>query len=154
MRCRLSEKDGVGEIESLGETYPSEMTNVDMISISPSGKFTALLKSEDDSTIDNKSGKKQYLEVWQEDCLLHCELLSGSKSHGLVFHDGRRTTIVHSLSFASFELFFSSISATFGALEWSPAEDRLLFIAERYRTKAISYFEKSNALQNLPSDQI
>lgn len=28
MRCRLSEKDGVGEIESLGETYPSEMTNV------------------------------------------------------------------------------------------------------------------------------
>jgi hypothetical protein len=131
MRCRLSEKDGVGEIESLGETYPSEMTNVDMISISPSGKFTALLKSEDDSTIDNKSGKKQYLEVWQEDCLLHCELLSGSKSHGLVFHD-----------------------ATFGALEWSPAEDRLLFIAERYRTKAISYFEKSNALQNLPSDQI
>ncbi|XP_062522381.1 acylamino-acid-releasing enzyme-like isoform X2 [Corticium candelabrum] len=32
----------------------------------------------------------------------------------------------------------------FGSLEWSSSEDRILFIAERYRPKAASYFDKND----------
>ena len=42
----------------------------------------------------------------------------------------------------NFALF--AVTATFGVLEWSPTEDRLLFIAERHRPKAISYFDKGS----------
>jgi hypothetical protein len=84
------------------------------MSISPSGKYIAILRNEKDC-----NEKKQYLEIWDCDCLLHCVKLSGSKKHGIVFDD-----------------------ATFGVLEWSPNEDHLLFIAERHRPKAVSYFDK------------
>ncbi|XP_052782185.1 acylamino-acid-releasing enzyme-like [Mya arenaria] len=97
------------------ESSPEELSNEIWNKESPSGKYRAVMRK----VTDKKKEDKYFLEVWNQSCkTLNVDLLASEK-HGKVYDkDG-----------------------SFGCLEWSRKEDKILYIAEK-KYKSVSYFAK------------
>uniref|UniRef100_A0AAR2JW53 Acylamino-acid-releasing enzyme n=1 Tax=Pygocentrus nattereri TaxID=42514 RepID=A0AAR2JW53_PYGNA len=82
---------------------------------SPSGDMKAVVRA---CTI--KGEEKQFLEIWHKNSKIKSLNLTALKKHGKVYEDDQ-----------------------FGCLVWSHSETHLLYVAEKKRPKAESYFEPS-----------
>uniref|UniRef100_A0A8B9RJ29 acylaminoacyl-peptidase n=1 Tax=Astyanax mexicanus TaxID=7994 RepID=A0A8B9RJ29_ASTMX len=80
---------------------------------SPSGDMKAVVRA---CTI--KGEEKQFLEIWHKNSKIKSLNLTALKKHGKVYEDDQ-----------------------FGCLVWSHSETHLLYVAEKKRPKAESYFE-------------
>ncbi|KAK2158576.1 hypothetical protein LSH36_167g05049 [Paralvinella palmiformis] len=106
---------------SIQSTQPEEISKVEWSVQSPSGQYRAVVR-----LVSPKVGEpKQYLEVWDDNRRLHNISVDGLDKHGKIYDDD-----------------------TFGCLEWSASEDRLLYIAEKKKAKAKSYFEQKGVSED------
>uniref|UniRef100_A0A8B9L589 acylaminoacyl-peptidase n=1 Tax=Astyanax mexicanus TaxID=7994 RepID=A0A8B9L589_ASTMX len=83
---------------------------------SPSGDMKAVVRA---CTI--KGEEKQFLEIWHKNSKIKSLNLTALKKHGKVYEDDQ-----------------------FGCLVWSHSETHLLYVAEKKRPKAESYFESGS----------
>nr|XP_043894480.1 acylamino-acid-releasing enzyme isoform X1 [Solea senegalensis] len=84
---------------------------------SPSGEMKAVVR---ECTV--KGEEKQFLEVWSKNIKMKSINLTALKKHGKVYEDDQ-----------------------FGCLVWSHSETHLLYVAERKRPKAESFFQTVSA---------
>uniref|UniRef100_A0A8D3BMW0 Acylamino-acid-releasing enzyme n=1 Tax=Scophthalmus maximus TaxID=52904 RepID=A0A8D3BMW0_SCOMX len=93
---------------------------------SPSGDMKAVVRE-----CSVKGEDKQFLEVsiWSKNIKMKSIDLTALKKHGKVYEDG---------------------VSTFGCLVWSHSETHLLYVAERKRPKAESFFQVSKEVMVLP----
>ena len=98
------------------QPFATELRDVGMLSPSPSGRYLALVRSR-----DGKGGQKeQSIEVWEGPALLST-VSAPEDVHGVIY----------------------STADAFGCLEWSPNEDKLLYVAESpRRPKGTSFWAK------------
>ncbi|XP_052284418.1 acylamino-acid-releasing enzyme-like [Dreissena polymorpha] len=110
------------------ETPPEETNNEIWNKPSPSGKLRAVMRK----VVDNKKDDKFYLEIWNDSVKLqNVDLLSYEK-HGRVYDkDG-----------------------SFGCLEWSAGEDKILYVAEKKYKKSLSFFEKKQKDTEKPEEAV
>ncbi|XP_062441424.1 acylamino-acid-releasing enzyme [Rhea pennata] len=80
---------------------------------SPSGTLKAVLRK-----VQSKDKEKQFLEVWDQNRKVKSINLTALEKHGSVYDDGQ-----------------------FGCLSWSHSETHLLYVAEKKRPKAESFFQ-------------
>ncbi|NWR61380.1 ACPH enzyme, partial [Bucorvus abyssinicus] len=80
---------------------------------SPSGALKAVLRK-----VSGKEKEKQFLEVWDQNCKVKSIDLTALDRHGSVYDDDQ-----------------------FGCLAWSHSETHLLYVAEKKRPKAESFFQ-------------
>ncbi|CAH2980507.1 unnamed protein product [Chilo suppressalis] len=92
-----------------------DISNELLSSISPQETFKAVIREEKDS----KDAKKQYLEVWKKNNLVHSIDLTALDIHGDVYAD-----------------------AEFGSLHWSRDESSIVYVAERKLPKFESYVKR------------
>ncbi|XP_028174250.1 acylamino-acid-releasing enzyme-like isoform X1 [Ostrinia furnacalis] len=83
-------------------------------SVSPRETFKAVIREEKDKDV-----KKQYLEVWRKNRLLHSINLTALDLHGDVYADPE-----------------------FGGLDWSPDESAVLYVAEKKLPKPEPYIKR------------
>ncbi|KAL0892730.1 hypothetical protein ABMA27_014445 [Loxostege sticticalis] len=83
--------------------------------VSPQETFKAVIREEKDS----KDAKKQYLEVWRKNQLIHSIDLTALDIHGDVYADSE-----------------------FGGLDWSPDESAVVYVAEKKLTKSEPYIKR------------
>ncbi|KAK7884227.1 hypothetical protein WMY93_027350 [Mugilogobius chulae] len=81
---------------------------------SPSGEMKAVVRE-----CTNKGEDKQYLEIWSKNIKIKSINLTALKKHGKVYEDEQ-----------------------FGCLVWSHSETHLLYVAEKKRPKAESFFQQ------------
>ncbi|XP_058498460.1 acylamino-acid-releasing enzyme isoform X2 [Solea solea] len=84
---------------------------------SPSGEMKAVVR---ECTV--KGEEKQFLEIWSKNIKMRSINLTALKKHGKVYEDDQ-----------------------FGCLVWSHSETHLLYVAERKRPKAESFFQTVSA---------
>ncbi|RVE45933.1 hypothetical protein evm_009406 [Chilo suppressalis] len=92
-----------------------DISNELLSSISPQETFKAVIREEKDS----KDAKKQYLEVWKKNNVVHSIDLTALDIHGDVYAD-----------------------AEFGSLHWSRDESSIVYVAERKLPKFESYVKR------------
>ncbi|XP_022101234.1 acylamino-acid-releasing enzyme-like isoform X1 [Acanthaster planci] len=114
------EENTLGRVINLGHT--AEIKAELLSSVSPTGTKRAVIRE-----VKNKKGEeKQYAEIWDASHKILNLDLTAQEKHGKVYED---------------ELF--------GSLAWSSSETHLVYIAEKKKPKAISYFEpKSQKTKN------
>ncbi|CAG9786385.1 unnamed protein product, partial [Diatraea saccharalis] len=92
-----------------------DISNELLSSISPQETFKAVIREEK----DGKDAKKQYLEVWKKNNLVHSIDLTALDIHGDVYADGE-----------------------FGSLDWSQDESSIVYVAEKKLPKVESYVKR------------
>ncbi|XP_061202925.1 acylamino-acid-releasing enzyme isoform X1 [Neopsephotus bourkii] len=107
--------DGASIVYSAPTGTCSEITGELLSQVSPSGALKAVLRKA-----SNKEKKeKQFLEVWDQNRKVKSIDLTTLDKHGSVYDDDE-----------------------FGCLAWSHSETHLLYVAEKKRPKAESFFER------------
>ncbi|KAK5645235.1 hypothetical protein RI129_006535 [Pyrocoelia pectoralis] len=108
------------------EIPPWDVTNENLVSLSPSEKYRAVIRSSDE-----KDGPKQFFEIWSDHRLLHTTDVSELDLHDEIYTE-----------------------ATLGALEWSPDETKVLYVAEKKEPKSEPFYKKktSNSDPNKDSE--
>jgi len=92
---------------------------------SPSGEMKAVVRD-----ISVKGEDKQFLEIWSKNLKMKSINLTALKKHGKVYED-----------------------AQFGCLVWSHSETHLLYVAERKRPKAESFFQTESPESSSTGDE-
>ncbi|XP_072932261.1 acylamino-acid-releasing enzyme-like [Epargyreus clarus] len=105
-----------------------DVSNELLSAVSPSEAFRAVIREDR----DGKDNKKQYMEVWSKNTLVHSVDLSALEVHGDVYTDSE-----------------------LGGLEWSSDETALVYVAEKKLKKSEPYIkrkaeEKNESEANLP----
>ncbi|KAM7437971.1 hypothetical protein ABFA07_012488 [Porites harrisoni] len=97
-------------------SFPTEVQNLQLSSMSPSGKLQAIVRK-----VPGKNGQeeKQFLEIWSSGNLFKSVDVQAFDKHGKICEDSQ-----------------------FGCLAWSSNEQFLLYVAEKKLPKAVSYFER------------
>ncbi|KAG8224058.1 hypothetical protein J437_LFUL001135 [Ladona fulva] len=113
-RVHLLDKDTLNLIQNLP---PVDVTNEICSRVSESEKWQAVFRDASADGSKTESSKKIFLEVWKHGQLWKNLDLSALNVHGEVYADG-----------------------TFGCIEWSPCERRVLYIAEKKRPKAAPFY--------------
>ncbi|XP_060787677.1 acylamino-acid-releasing enzyme isoform X2 [Neoarius graeffei] len=93
---------------------------------SPSGEMKAVLRE-----CSIKGEEKQFLEIWHKNSKIKSLNLTALKKHGKVYEDEQ-----------------------FGCLVWSHSETHLLYVAEKKRPKAESYFQSESESSLLGDDEV
>ena len=102
---------------SIVATQPQEISQTQFRVISPSGNYVAGIRK-----VDQKEGdEKQFVEIWNNNHRLHNISIEALDQHGKIYDD-----------------------SSFGCLQWSHDETRLVYVAERKKPKAKSYFEQTS----------
>jgi hypothetical protein len=106
--------DGVPDY--ITQPFATELRDVSMLSPSPSGRFVAIVRSR-----EGKAGQKeQSIEIWEGHILIST-ISAPEDVHGIIY----------------------GTTDAFGCLEWSPKEDRVLYVAETpRRPKGTSFWSK------------
>ncbi|XP_025107870.1 acylamino-acid-releasing enzyme-like isoform X1 [Pomacea canaliculata] len=94
---------------------PQEINNQVWNVASPSGKYRAILRKQK----DKKGDDKQYLEIWNAVQKVKTINVEGLEKHGKIISD----------------------DGHFGSFQWSRAEGHVLYVAEKKRPKASSFFD-------------
>ncbi|KAF4070681.1 hypothetical protein AMELA_G00288290 [Ameiurus melas] len=92
---------------------------------SPSGDMKAVVRE-----CSIKGEEKQFLEIWHKNSKIKSLNLTALKKHGKVYEDDQ-----------------------FGCLVWSHSETHLLYVAEKKRPKAESYFQSESSLADDVDDE-
>ncbi|KAK7862069.1 hypothetical protein R5R35_011489 [Gryllus longicercus] len=103
---------------------PTDSSNVLSFSVSPTEENSAVLRELPDNS--NSTKKQQFLEVWEKTHLLKNYDLGALDVHGDVYSD-----------------------AELGSFEWSPCEEKLLYVAEKKYPKSEPFYKpKSQEKKN------
>ncbi|KAL4719687.1 hypothetical protein ACJJTC_003008, partial [Scirpophaga incertulas] len=94
-----------------------DTSNELLSAISPQESYKAVIREEKES----KDSKKQYLEVWQKNNLIHSVNLTALDIHGDVYADGE-----------------------FGSLDWSHDESSIVYVAERKPPQSEPYIKRKS----------
>eukprot|EP00960_Hanusia_phi_P054693 762744-Hanusia_phi.AAC.2 len=94
-----------------GETFPTDLRDVSGMSVSPSGRFVAMIRTRDVEGV-----KEQSLEVWDKHSLI-LTVSSCGELHGTI-----------------------NVADSFACLCWNKEENMLLYAAEEKKAKASSYW--------------
>ncbi|XP_054634012.1 acylamino-acid-releasing enzyme isoform X1 [Dunckerocampus dactyliophorus] len=103
----------------------TEVQGVLLSQDAPSGEMKAVVRK---STI--KGEDNQFLEIWSKNIKVKSINLTSLKKHGKVYHD-----------------------ENFGCLVWSHSETHLLYVAEKKRLKAESFFQKESSVLSSTVDE-
>ncbi|KAM6387486.1 LOW QUALITY PROTEIN: acylamino-acid-releasing enzyme [Pluvialis apricaria] len=106
--------DGASVVYSGPAGTCSEIKNELLSRESPSGALKAVLRK----VPSKEKEEKQFLEVWDQNCKVKSIDLTALDKHGTVYDDDH-----------------------FGCLAWSHSETHLLYVAEKKRPKAESFFQ-------------
>ena len=104
------------DLVSTASPFTAEIKNEKLTSVSPSEDLVAKLLE-----IEIKSEKHYFLEIWKETCKLSSLDLTEEKKHGAVH-----------------------TNSTFGCLNWSHDNSKLLYIAEKKYPDIKSYFDRTD----------
>ncbi|KAB0795385.1 hypothetical protein PPYR_12463 [Photinus pyralis] len=102
------------ELRKYLDFSPCDVTSEKLVSISPSETYRAIVRASDE-----KDGAKQFFEIWSDERLLHTTDVSELELHDEIYTE-----------------------ATLGALEWSPDETKLIYIAEKKEPKSEPFYKK------------
>ena len=105
-----------GRLVSTISPFTAEIKNEKLTSVSPSGDLIAKLLE-----IEIKNEKHHFLEIWKGTCKLSSLDLTEEKKHGAVH-----------------------TNSTFGCLNWSHDNSKLVYIAEKKHPDVKSYFDKTD----------
>ncbi|XP_073229262.1 acylamino-acid-releasing enzyme-like isoform X2 [Porites lutea] len=107
-------------------SFPAEVQNLQLSSLSPSGKLQAIVRK-----VPGKSGQeeKQFLEIWSSGNLFKSVDVQAFDKHRKICEGSQ-----------------------FGCLAWSSNEQFLLYVAEKKLPKAVSYFERQKPSTGDSSD--
>lgn len=123
---KFSKNYVLNSISKQFEIPPCDVTNEKLVSISPSEKYRAVIRSSDE-----KGGPKQFFEIWSDARLLHTTDVSELDLHDEIYTE-----------------------VTLGALEWSPDETKVLYVAEKKEPKSEPFYKRksSNSDPNKDAD--
>ncbi|XP_074645088.1 acylamino-acid-releasing enzyme-like [Tubulanus polymorphus] len=107
------------KIKPLIVTPPQEIQNELYNKISPSGKYRAVVRK----FTPKKGDEKFFIEVWSESTKIKNIDILAFEKHGKIY----------------------KADGAFGTLEWSPSEEKLMYLAERKLTKTQSFFDRKNS---------